>query len=288
MFAPSFDYYRAGGVKEALALMQQHPHAKLLAGGHTLIPMLKLRLASPTALIDIGRIRELKGISSSGATIRIGALTTHAELAASPLLLAECPMLPEAASQIGDEQVRTHGTIGGNVAHADPASDLPTVLAALEANFVIAGSKGERTVKAADFFQGMMTTALGAGELLTAVEIRSKKPGQGMAYVKFPHPASRYAVIGAAAVVTITNGSCSGAQVAIGGLVPMPARLRAVESAVTGSKPSDDVLVKAASATAQLLNGDVLGDIFASAEYRRAMAPVYVKRALAAAVQRAS
>lgn len=288
MFAPSFDYYRAGGVREALALMQQHPHAKLLAGGHTLIPMLKLRLAAPTVLIDIGRIPELKGIRSSGGTISIGALTTHAELAASPLLLAECPMVPEAANQIGDAQVRSHGTIGGNVAHADPASDLPTVLIALDAHFVVAGSNGERRLTAADFFQGMMTTAIQAGEILTAVEIRSKKPGQGMAYVKFAHPASRYAVIGAAAVVTVRSGSCAAAQVAIGGLVPVPVRLRAVESAVTGSQVSDDVLSKAASSAAHQLDGDVLGDAFASADYRKAMAPVYVKRALIAAVQRAS
>ncbi|RPI55864.1 MAG: xanthine dehydrogenase family protein subunit M [Acidobacteria bacterium] len=288
MFAPSFDYYRAGAVREALALMQQHPGAKLLAGGHTLIPLLKLRLTGPTALIDIGRIPELKGITSSSGTIRIGALTTHAELAASPALRAECPMLSEAASQIGDAQVRNHGTIGGNVAHADPASDLPTVLVALDARFNMAGPKGERTVAAGDFFQGMMTTAIDAGEILTAVEIPSMKPGQGMAYVKFAHPASRYAVIGAAAVVTMKNGTCGAAQIAIGGLVPAPARLRHVENAVTGARPSDEMMTKAAAAVVQHLDGDILGDVFASAEYRKAVAPVYVKRALAAAVQRAS
>ncbi len=288
MFAPSFDYYRASAVREALALMQEHPRAKLLAGGHTLIPLLKLRLTAPTALIDIGRIPELKGITSSSGTIRIGALTTHAELAASPALRAECPMMPEAASQIGDAQVRNHGTIGGNVAHADPASDLPTVLVALDARFVIAGPKGERKVPAADFFQGMMTTAIDAGEILTAVELPMKKPGQGMAYVKFAHPASRYAVIGAAAVVTMKNGTCGAAQIAIGGLVPAPVRLHDVEHAVMGAPPSDEMMAKAATAVARHLKGDILGDIFASAEYRKAMAPIYVKRALTAAVQRAS
>ncbi len=288
MFAPSFDYYRAGAVREALALMQQHPGAKLLAGGHSLIPLLKLRLTTPTALIDIGRIPELKGIASSGGTIRIGALTTHAELATSPVLNAECPMLCDAAAHIGDAQVRNCGTIGGNVAHADPASDLPTVLVALDARFVVASSKGERTVSASEFFQGMMTTALDASEILTAIEVPSKKTGQGMAYIKFSHPASRYAVIGAAAVVTMKGGSCEAAQVVIGGLVPVPARLRDVEAAVKGARPSDDVTAKAAAAAAKQLGGDILGDIFASAEYRKAVAPVYVKRALAAAFQRAS
>lgn len=288
MFAPSFDYYRAGAVREALALMQQHPGAKFLAGGHSLIPLLKLRLTAPTALIDIGRIPELKGIASSGGTIRIGALTTHAELATSPVLTAECPMLCDAAGHIGDAQVRNCGTIGGNVAHADPASDLPTVLVALDARFVVASSKGERTVSASEFFQGMMTTALDASEILAAIEVPSKKTGQGMAYIKFSHPASRYAVIGAAAVVTMKGGACEAAQVAIGGLVPVPARLRDVEAAVKGARPSEDVTAKAAAAATKQLGGDILGDVFASAEYRKAIAPVYVKRALAAAFQRAS
>jgi aerobic carbon-monoxide dehydrogenase medium subunit len=288
MFAPSFDYYRAGAVREALALMQQHPGAKFLAGGHSLIPLLKLRLTTPTALIDIGRIPELKGIASSAGTIRIGALTTHAELATSPVLKAECPMLCDAAGHIGDAQVRNCGTIGGNVAHADPASDLPTVLVALDARFVVASSKGERTVTASEFFQGMMTTDLDASEILTAIEVPSKKTGQGMAYIKFSHPASRYAVIGAAAVVTMKGGSCEAAQVAIGGLVPVPVRLRDVEAAVKGARPSDDVTARAAAAATKQLGGEILGDVFASGEYRKAIAPVYVKRALASAFQRAS
>jgi carbon-monoxide dehydrogenase medium subunit len=288
MFAPSFDYYRAGSAREALALMQKHPGAKLLAGGHSLIPMLKLRLTDVPALIDIGRIPELKGITSAGGTIRIGALTTHAELAASQTLRSECPMLSEAASNIGDAQVRNCGTIGGNVAHADPASDLPTVLAALDARFNVTGAKGERTIGAADFFQGMMSTALGADEILTSIEVPAKTAGQGMAYVKFSHPASRYAVLGVAAVVTMQNGSCGSAQVAIGGLVPAPARLRDVEGAVTGAKPSAEAAAKAAAAASRQLGDDILGDVYASAEYRKAMAPVYVKRALTAAFERAS
>jgi carbon-monoxide dehydrogenase medium subunit len=268
--------------------MQQHPGAKLLAGGHSLIPLLKLRLAAPSALIDIGRIPELKGITSSGGSIRIGALTTHAELAASKVLMSECPILADAAGHIGDAQVRNCGTIGGNVAHADPASDLPAVLLALDARFIAAGPNGERAIPASDFFRGMMSTALGAEEILTAVELPAKMAGQGMAYVKFTHPASRYAVIGVAAVVTMNSGSCTKAQVVIGGLLPVATRLRDVESAIVGAQPSTDAIAKAAGLAVGHLGDDVIGDLFASAEYRIAMAPIFVKRALAAAFERAS
>jgi carbon-monoxide dehydrogenase medium subunit len=288
MYSPSFDYHRAATIQEALGLLQKHAGAKLLAGGHSLIPGLKLRISTPSVLIDIGRVAELKGINESKDSIRIGALTTHAELAGSPVLASKCPILSEAAGQIGDAQVRNCGTIGGNVAHADPASDLPTVLTALGARFTASGPKGTRTIQAADFFQGIMTTALAADEILTDIEVPSKAAGQGMAYVKFTHPASRYAVIGAAAVVTVKDGSCSGAQVAIGGLVPLPSRAGAVEKALTGVRPSPETIAKAAGMVGQNLGQDVIGDLFASAEYRKAVAPVYVKRALSAAFQRAS
>ena len=288
MYSQPFEYYRAGAVREAVALMQQHPGAKLLAGGHSLIPLLKLRLTAPPALIDISRIPELKGINSKNGTIRVGALTTHSEVASSDVVKSECPMLCDAAGRIGDAQVRNCGTIGGNVVHADPASDLPTVLLALDARFVVTGPKGDRTISAADFFQGMMSTALAADEILTAIEIPSKQAAQGMAYIKFIHPASRYAVIGAAAVVTMKDRSCGGAQVAIGGLVPAPVRLREVERSLTGSQPSADAISNAANLAGRNLTGDILGDIFASADYRKAVAPVFVRRALTAAFERAS
>jgi carbon-monoxide dehydrogenase medium subunit len=290
MFAPSFDYYRAGSIGEAQKLLEEHPGAKLLAGGHSLIPLLKLRLTSPPALIDIGRIAELKGITASGGTIRIGALTTHSEIAGSAALKAACPILPEAAAGIGDAQVRNCGTIGGNVAHADPASDLPTVLRALDARFKVAGAKGERSIPAADFFQGMMTTALADRELLTTVEIDAStaKDGTGMAYAKFVHPASRYAVVGAAAIVTVKNGTCGAAKIAVGGLLPAPVRARAVEQALAGAKLSPESIDKAAALVAKSLGDDVLEDLFASADYRKAMAVVFVKRAVAAAAARAA
>ena len=287
MYAPSFDYFRATTIGDAQRLLQQNPGAKLLAGGHSLIPLLKLRLAAPTALVDIGRISELKGITSKDAVIRIGSLTTHAELASSSVLKTGCPMLAEAASQIGDAQVRNLGTIGGNVAHADPASDLPTVLMALGARLTMVGAKGERTVGVDDFFQGMMATALADGEILTAIEVAARKTGEGMAYAKFTHPASRYAVVGAAAVVAVKGGTCSGARVAIGGLLPCAVRASGVEAALAGISPSPDAISRAAEQISQSLGGEILEDVFASAGYRKAMAAVFVKRALTAAFDRA-
>jgi carbon-monoxide dehydrogenase medium subunit len=286
MYTAPFDYYRAGSIAEAGALLKQYPGAKLLAGGHSLIPILKLRLASPPALIDIGRIAELKGIAVSGGVVRIGALTTHAELAASAAVREHCPALAEAAGHVGDPAVRNRGTIGGNVAHADPASDLPTVLAALGARFAFVGARGPQTVAADQFFTGFMTTALADGDLLTAIEVPAQKPGQGAAYVKFEHPASRYAVIGVAAVLTASGGVCSAASIAIGGLVPAPKRAAAVERALTGQSLSAEAASKAAAAVGQDLGGDIIGDIYASAEYRRAVAPVWVKRAIVAAAGR--
>ena len=286
MYAPDFAYYRAGSVAEAGHLLQQHPGAKLLAGGHSLIPLLKLRLASPAALIDIGRVDELKGIGVADGRVRIGALTTHAELAASSELGKRCPALAEAAGLIGDPAVRNRGTIGGNVAHADPASDLPTVLRALDATIAVTGGGGERSIPAADFFEGMMATALGEHDIVTAIEVPAAPAGQGQAYVKFSHPASRYAVVGVAAAVTVSSGAVGAAAVALGGLVPAATRAASVEQALAGQTPSADAIAAAASAVSADLGDDLIGDIYASAEYRRAMAPVCVKRALTTAVER--
>ena len=287
MYAPDFAYYRAGSLAEASQLLQQHPGAKLLAGGHSLIPLLKLRLATPAALIDIGRLDELKGISVADGRVRIGALTTHAELAASSELAERCPALAEAAGLIGDPAVRNRGTIGGNVAHADPASDLPTVLRALDATIAVTADGGERSIPAADFFEGMMETALGDHDIVTAIEVPAAPAGQGQAYVKFSHPASRYAVVGVAASVSVAGGSIGSVAVALGGLVPVTTRAAAVEQALAGQAPSADVIAAAAAAVSADLGDNLIGDIYASAEYRRAMAPVCVKRALRAAVERA-
>ncbi len=286
MFASNFDYYRAGSVAEAAELLAQHPGAKLLAGGHSLIPLLKLRLAAPEAVIDIGRIAELRGIAA-GDGLTIGALTTHAELAASAEVKQYAEALAEAAGQVGDPAVRNRGTIGGNIAHADPASDLPTVLAALGATVNIVGSDGERSIDVTDFFQGVMMTALGDNEVLTSIRLPAAAAGQGTAYAKFGHPASRYAVIGVAASVTVSGGTCSAASVAIGGLVPTPVRCSGVEQALTGQVLSAETIASAADAISGDLGDDLLGDVFASADYRKAVAPVYIRRAVAAAADRA-
>lgn len=287
MYSSDFNYYRAGSVAEASDLLKKHRGAKILAGGHSLIPMMKLRLGAPPALIDIGRIAELKGVSVKDGMLRIGALTTHAELASSKALREQCPALAEAAQHVGDPAVRNRGTIGGNVAHADPASDLPTVLSALGARFVVSGGAATKTVDASNFFKGMMTTALDEHELLVAIEVPAKQKGQGTAYVKFTHPASRYAVIGVAAVITASGGKCTAASVALGGLVPRPTRASAVEKALVGQALSADTVAKAAALVVQDLKDDIIGDLYASADYRKAVAPVWVKRALTAAVDRA-
>lgn len=287
MYAPSFDYYRASSVADAHRLLASHPGAKLLAGGHSLVPLMKLRLAAPPAVVDIGRIPDLRGVTRHGSELRIGALTTHAELAASPDLRLAAPALAEAAAMIGDPTVRNRGTIGGNVAHADPASDLPTVLVALDARITVAGPHGERTIPAEQFFTGIMTTALEEDEILVSIQLHAAAKKQGSAYEKFSHPASRYAVLGAAALVTIDNGTFTSARVAIGGLVPHARRTDAVENELIGRPATDGVIAHAAHQVGEDLREDVTGDIFASAEYRAAMAPVYVARALSAATRRA-
>ncbi len=286
MYPPKFDYYRAASVNEAVALLQQHAGAKLLAGGHSLLPILKMRLAAPSALIDIGRIAELKGITVNNGTVRIGSLTPHVAIEHST---AVPKALSQAAAGIGDPAVRNRGTIGGSVAHADPAADLPTVLLALGATFHMVGPGGgpARTVKAADFFTGLFTTALADGEILTAVEVPAEGAGTGSAYAKLANPASRYAMLGAAATLTVKGGVCTAASVAIGSLTPNAMRASSVAAALVGKTLSAGVIESAAAAVANDLGDDILGDIHASADYRRQVAPTFVARALTQAAERA-
>ena len=287
MFPAQITYHRAGSVAEAVQLLSDNEGAKLLAGGHSLLPLMKLRLAAPAVLVDIGRIEALKGISANGGGITIGALTTHAEIASSDLVQQHAPLLAEAAALVGDPAVRNRGTIGGSVSHADPASDQPTVLTALGAAFNVTGPGGDRSIAAADFATGLLENALAENEVLTSISVPSVPSGAGSAYVKFPHPASRYAVVGAAAILTVSGGSCSSASVAVGGVEAKPARASSVEAALAGSELSSGALDAAAAAVGGDLTGDPMGDVFASAEYRRAMAAVYVRRALGAAASRA-
>jgi aerobic carbon-monoxide dehydrogenase medium subunit len=288
MYSADFDYHRARSLSEARQLVAANPGAKLLAGGHSLIPLLKFRLAMPAAVIDIGRVPELRGIAVSEGSLRIGALTTHAELAASADIRRSAAALAEAAALVGDPAVRNRGTIGGNIAHADPASDLPTVLVALGAHIHVVGSRGERTIDAAHFFTGIMSTALAEDEIVSLVVVPAAGQGEASAYAKFPHPASRYAVVGAAALVTVRQGTCSRVSAALGGLLPYARRLPSVERALTGQPANAAAIAAAAGRTGEDVGDQANGDLFASAEYRKAIAPVYVKRAIAAAVARAS
>ena len=287
MFPAQITYRRAGSVAEAVQLLSDNEGAKLLAGGHSLLPLMKLRLAAPAVLVDIGRIEALKGVSASGGGIEIGALTTHAEIASSDLVQQHAPALAEAAALVGDPAVRNRGTIGGSVSHADPASDQPTVLTALGAAFNVTGPNGDRSIAAADFATGLLENALAENEVLTSISVPSVPSGAGSAYVKFPHPASRYAVVGAAAILAVSGGTCSSASVVVGGVETTPARASSVEAALAGSDLGAAALDAAAAAVGGDLNGDAMGDVFASAEYRRAMAAVYVRRALGAAASRA-
>ena len=285
MYPAQTTYHRASSVSEAVQLLSANEGAKILAGGHSLIPLMKLRLAAPETLVDIGRIEALKGITGGNGSVSIGALTTHAEIASSDLVRKSAPLLAEAAGMVGDPAVRNRGTIGGNVSHADPASDLPTVLAALGATFSVTGPKGDRAIAVADFATGLLENALEDNEVLTSVSVPSEPAGSGSAYAKFSHPASRYAVLGAAAIIAVESGRCSSASVTIGGLEATPTRASSVESALTGSDLGDGTLDAAANAVLGDFSGDILDDIFASAEYRQAMAPVYVRRALGAALK---
>ena len=286
MYPANTTYHRASSVAEAVQLLASNEGAKVLAGGHSLIPAMKLRLAAPVALVDIGHIEALKGITANGA-LSIGALTTFAEIASSDLVKQHAPVLAEATGVVGDHAVRNRGTIGGNVSHGDPASDPPTALTALGATYNVSGPGGDRSIAASDFATGLLENVLEENEILTSVSVPSLPSGAGSAYVKFPHPASRYAVVGAAAIVAVQGGSCSSASVVIGGVETTPTRASSVEAALVGSDLSDGALDAAAAALASDLTGDPMSDIFASDEYRRAMSAVYLRRALGIAASRA-
>src|SRR5213594_2643088 len=200
MIPAQFDYARANSLEEALTLLAQNEDAKILAGGHSLIPAMKLRLAQPPLLVDIGRIKDLSYVREENGQIRVGAATTHYQIESSDLLKNICPLLPDCASHIGDVQVRNKGTIGGSLAHSDPAGDWPAAILALNSELVVVSKNGERTIKADDFFVDLLTTALEPGEILR--EIRIKSNGAGQAYMKMPHPASGFAVVGVAANIS--------------------------------------------------------------------------------------
>jgi carbon-monoxide dehydrogenase medium subunit len=287
MYPAAFEYHAPASVQEALGLLGRlKDDAKLLAGGHSLIPMMKLRLAQPKHLIDLRRVPGLSGIREDGGALVMGALTTHWQVESSALVRQKCPVLSETASVIGDPQVRNLGTIGGALAHADPAADYPALVIALGAELVCEGPKGRRTVKVDDWFQGLMQTAVREDEILVEVRVSACSAGTGCAYLKFPHPASRFAVVGVAAVVTLdAKGVCTKAGVGVTGAGTKAVRARGVEAALTG-KTLDAATIEAAAQTAA--DGvDVQADLQGSVEYKSHLCRVFARRALEAAVKRA-
>lgn len=287
MIPAPFAYHAPTSLGEALRLLAAYgDEARLLAGGHSLLPLMKLRLATPAHLIDLGRIADLRGIRLEDGRIVVGAMTTHWMIESSDLLRQQLPLLPETAACIGDLQVRNMGTIGGSLAHADPAADYPAAVLALEAEVVAEGTEGRRRIAAAEFFTGLYATALRPGEILVEVRLPPLPPGTGSAYLKFPHPASGFAVVGAAAVVATDGaGRCSRVRVGIAGVAAVPYRAVAVEEALLGKVPTAEALAAAAARAAEGV--EVNSDIFASADYRRHLAAVFTRRALQAALQRA-
>jgi carbon-monoxide dehydrogenase medium subunit len=279
-----FELHQPETLDEAIRLLAENGDTKAIAGGHSLLPAMKLRVSAPSTLVDLGRIAGLDGIEQEDDRLTIGALATHAAVAASETVRSACPVVAETAGLIGDRQVRNRGTIGGSVAHADPGADYPTVVTALEATIVVVGPEGERGIPAREFFTGIFDTALGQGDVVTAVRIPVTATGTGAAYLKHAHPASGYAVAGAAAVVALEGGTCSRARLVIGGAAGTPVTV-AIDGLV-GHAPSDDAIAGATAGVAEAL-GDLLSDTYASADYRRHLAGVLARRALAAAADRA-
>src|SRR3972149_5796335 len=287
MYPAAFEYHAPTSVKDALRLLGKlKDDAKLLAGGHSLIPMMKLRLAQPGHLIDLKKVKGLSGIKEEKGALVIGAMTTHWEIEASKTVKAKVPVLAEVAGIIGDPAVRNKGTLGGSVAHADPAADWPAAMLALGAEMVCEGPKGKRTVKADDWFVGLMTTAAKGNEILTAIRVPVWPAGSGAAYMKFPHPASRFAVVGVCAAVTLDKqGVCTRAGVAVTGAGTRAVRARGVEAALTGKKL--DAAASEAAAQKAADGVDVQAALQGSVEYKAHLCRVFARRAISEAVKRA-
>ena len=280
MIPAAFDYETAENVDHAIELLSADEDAKLLAGGHSLIPALKLRIARPSKLVDIGRLAELSYVRDAGPQLAIGALTRHKAVHDDPLLQEHCPIVSTTAGLIGDPQVRHRGTIGGSLAHGDPASDLPAVMLALGAEMTIRGAGGERIVPAADFFRSVFETALGPGEVLTEIRVPKLGESTGWSYLKLNRRAQDWATVGVAALVHRDNGNIAGASIALTNMGAIPIRAKAAEDALAGgAKPAD--------AAAQMAEGaDPPSDHAASSEFRAHLARVLGRRAIEEALTR--
>ena len=284
MIAAGFDYARASSVDDALArLAGSNGAGKLIAGGHSLVPMMKLRLAMPSLLIDIARIPELSGIREKDGAIEVGAATVHHDVATSDLLRKRCPMLADTAAEIGDPQVRNRGTLGGSLAHADPSADYPATILALDADVVVQGPRGARQIKASQFFKDLFSVDLQPDEIITAVRFAPVAAG---AYAKLHQRASHYAIVGVAAALDVAGGTIRTARVGLTGAGSHAVRLTGVEEALAG-KPATAATIAAAAERAASGVANVSADLHASADYRRAMIPVFTRRALEAALRRA-
>jgi carbon-monoxide dehydrogenase medium subunit len=288
MYAAPFEYHRARSLEEAVALLGEHGEdAKLLAGGHSLIPLLKLRFAQPKHLIDVRKIPDLAGIREDGGSIVIGAATTHAQIERSPVIERKLPILAEAAHVIGDPLVRNMGTVGGSLAHADPGADFPAVMLVLGAEMRAIGPRGPRTIVADDFFLDILSTALAPNEILMEIRIPVPRAGTGGAYVKFRHPASGYAVIGVAALVMReSSGTIGEARVALTGVGTCAARARGAEQALTGKSGDEATVAEAATRVVEGL--EPRADAQGSVDYKKSLAIVYARRALNLAIERAA
>jgi aerobic carbon-monoxide dehydrogenase medium subunit len=274
MYPSDFAYAAPTSLREAIQLLQQNPEAKVLAGGHSLLPAMRIRLMNPPMLVDIGRIGELRGIHVNGG-VSIGALTTYHDLQTSDALKQHLAVLAESAANVGDPQVRNKGTLGGALAHADPAADMTAVILALGAELKVVGPQGERTISADDFFVGMLETALQPGEILATITIPAMPAGHGAAYEKFKHPASGYAVVGVAAMVHQgVDGAISACRIAVTGAGPLPQRARAAEDALLGGASVADAAAKASDGL------DFIGDVYAGEDYRAHLTRVLARRAL--------
>ena len=286
MVASAFDYHAPSTVEEALALLNDDADAKVLAGGHSLIPMMKLRLSEPSALVDIGKISGLSYINESGGALAIGGTTVYSDIINSDAVQQHAPVIAEAAAIVADPQVRNMGTIGGSLAHADPAADLPAVMLALGAEMVATSAGGSRTISADDFFVDLFTTALEPNEILTEVRIPAQGAGSGAAYAKMANKASHFAIVGVAASVTVSGGSVTAARIGVTGSGSSASRASDSEARLVGSSGDADAIRSAAGRAA---NGiEMNEDIHASAEYREHLTKVYALRAITAAVERAS
>lgn len=280
-----FEYHRATSLAEAQSLLGQYgDDAKLLAGGHSLLPAMKLRLAQPAHLIDISKIADLRYVTHDGDFLQVGALTTHHDLESNPTVREHCPLLADVAAKVGDRQVRNRGTIGGALAHADPAADYPAAILALEATIVAQGPNGSREIAADGFFVDLLTTSLEPNEIVTEIRIPAASSDTGSAYEKLANQASGYATVGVAAVITRNpDGTCRTARVGITGAAAVAIRARAVEEALEGKPLDEATITSAASFASPVL--DALDDVHASSAYRTRVTVGLTKRALLRASQ---